>query len=84
MIWSLLLRWELEAGYVAMDSYPFEDLAQLSPAEDQRPLREAAVVGAQGQTHDSRANVCLCSGPDRWGFVFWVPPAEWHLRVDLS
>lgn len=44
---------------MAMDSYPFEDLVQLSPAEDQRPLREAAVVGAQGQTHDSRVNVCL-------------------------
>lgn len=54
VIWSLLLRWELEARYVVMDSYPFEDLVQLSPDEDQRPLREAAVVGAQG-----RVNVCL-------------------------
>lgn len=68
---SWLLGWESEAGHMVMNSYLFEDLVQLSLGEDQRPLREAAVVGAQGQTHDSGViDVCvgaltggnLCSG----------------------
>lgn len=44
---------------MVMNSCPFEEMVQLSPGEDPRPLREAAVVGAQGQTHDGKVNVCL-------------------------